>query len=166
MEDSRFPVFTRYDLWEGTYRDKDVHIMSLNGLEEDEKEVKEIHVWFCTSFRSWISLGAVGLRRADLFAERTQPPERSPFHWRNNEPFPNRCGAGIGWKSDGVPRGTSGSGSDQFGEPSSVYRIRPTTITLSSFELLDVAEGLNYLQMNELVALIGGVGVFSGPFRA
>ena len=47
---------------------------------------------------------------------------------------------------------------------SSVYRIQPITITLSFFELLDVAEALTYVQTNELVGVITGVGVSSARF--
>ena len=103
--------------------------------------------------------------RCDPSAEKNQPPEHSSFHRRNDGSFPNCCGADIESKSDGVPRGTSKSRSDQSGKPPSVYRVRPTTITSSSFELLDVAEALNYLEMNGFVADIRGVGVFFGLFR-
>ena len=35
---------------------------------------------------------------------------------------------------------------------------------LSSFELLDVAEGLNYLQANKMVGVIAGASVCFGLF--
>ena len=95
MEDSRVTVYGNEDLWEGTYRDKDVYAMSFNNTVGEDDSVKFASGIACLR-RSWISLDAAVVRRPDPFAEKNQPSEHSPFHWHDNGSFPNCCGAGIG----------------------------------------------------------------------
>ena len=97
MNDSRINIAGDTDLLEGTYRDEDVYVLSLNSVVEDEKKVKDVPIWsWLRRVCSSISLDAADIRRSDLFAEKTQSPEHSPFHWCNNGSFPNGCGADVG----------------------------------------------------------------------
>ena len=149
-------------LWKGTYCDKDVYVISSDiPVEGYGKKTKVRTRRRVSSPRVLIDiLGCLVAHQDNHFVKKINSPERRSFRWRNNASYATYCGTNVGYEPGRVPRETSGSESDRIGESSSIYCVWPITIISLPLELLDVAEGLNYIHTNDFLGVFAWVGVF------
>jgi len=114
--------------------------------------------------RSRTPVGAVVILQTGRHLEKVKTPEHRPLHRRYDRSFANYLGVDAEQDPDGVHSKKSGRESDRPGESLRVialYREREPP------KLLDVAEGLHYLHVNNIThGSLKAVGIFFRLFWA
>ena len=120
MGDGPISLGTVVDVWEGTYRDKQVSIKSLRGQVKNSRALKKVRARDCVYLSCLLTgantLGAVVVLQRGCGVEKVKSPECRTFHRYYDGSFATYFGGHAEGDVDGVSRGKSGSESHRLGE--------------------------------------------------